>query len=131
MVEEKIEIVQKRTRLGSWIVSHQRQAHKYLDIIDEEEDDQSYSYKETDIFTEHESGDLQLVLIANMPFQCSESTETPECFLLAMPSNMGLKTCTERQLQLAVKSELQLHEGQMKDALQAVHLAIGKKAFIF
>jgi hypothetical protein len=49
-LEEKVDIAQRWTRLGSWIISNQRQAHKYLDITDEEEHDQSYAYQETDIF---------------------------------------------------------------------------------
>ena len=48
-----------------------------------------------------------------------------------MPSSLGLDECGKRRLQYAVKSEIQLRMGQCEDALQAIRMVIGRKAFIF
>ena len=131
-VEEHIDIAQRRARLSIRITSHQRQARKFLDLTDEEEDDQSYSYHDSHVFVDDDNGDPQLLPIStNSLPQKIESVDRPECFLLAMPSNLGERICRDRRLEVAVKAEMQLREGQMNDALQGVRLAIGKKAFIF
>lgn len=130
-MQEQIDIAQRRARLGTRITGHQRQAAKFLDLTDEEEDDLSYSYHDTHIFVDDDNGDPQLLPVPMVAFRSYDATDTSECFLLAMPSSLGGKTCAERKLEMAVKAELQLREGQMNDALQAVRLAIGKKAFVF
>lgn len=130
--EEQIDIAQRRGKLSTRITSHQHRARQFLNLTEQEEDDQSYSYNDTHIFVEDDKGDIQLLALDSNKSKCrEEAVEKPEAFLLGMPSNMGRETCVNRRLEVAVQAELLLREGQMNDALQAVQLAIGKKAFVF
>lgn len=131
-MEEQIDIAQRRAKLSTRIASHQCRARQFLDLTEEEEDDQSYSYNDTHIFVEDDSGDMQLLALdSEKSMFWEEPVEKPEAFLLGMPSNIGPETCVNRRLEVAVQAELLLREGQMNDALQAIRLVIGKKAFVF
>ena len=131
-LEEQIDIAQCRAKLSTQITSHQQRARQFLNLTEQEEDDQSYSYNDTHIFVEDDRGDIQLLALDSSKSKSQEEdVEKPEAFLLGMPFNIGQETCVNRRLEVAVQAELLLWEGQMNDALQAVQLAIGKKAFVF
>ena len=128
-MEEQIDIAQRRAKLSTRITSHQRRAWQFLNLTEQEEDDQSYSYNDTHIFVEDDRGDIQLLAPdSNKSTFRQEAVEKLEAFWLGMPSNIGRETCVNRRLEVAVQAELLLREGQMNDALQAVWFAIGKKA---
>jgi hypothetical protein len=132
-IEEEIEIVQRRSKLSSRITFHQHQARQLLELSAEEEDDLSYGYMDTHIWVEGDDGELTLIpeAVDNPVFQDPELRQKPERFSLSMPSHLGIAVCEQRGLSLAVHAEIQLRIGQCNDALQAVRLFIGKKAFVF
>ena len=132
-MEEKIEISQRRGKLSGRINTHQNLARKFLAITAEEEDDQSFAYEDSDLFIEGPDGQVELIpaIPDSDVFSPGHTTDLPEKFKLAMPSSIGREECQKRRLQYAVRSEIQLRIGQCDDALQAIRMIIGKKAFLF
>ena len=134
-VQEKLEIAQHRGKLLTRISAHQHRAWQWLQLTEEEEDDQSYSYQDTHHFLENADGDIWLApSVYNGDGNGSEQDallEKPECFKLALPSTLGMMMCKGRHLQAAIDAELELRTGQANDALQGVRQAIARKAFVF
>lgn len=130
---EKIEISQRQAKMSSRISTHQQRARKFLAITDEEEDDRSFSYEDSHIFVEGKDGLVDLIPATSDEdlFSSAGPSDIPEKFQLALPSSIGLEECHKRRLQYAIKYEIQLRTGQCEDALQAIRMAIGKKAFLF
>jgi len=132
-LDDEIAIAQQRIKLSSRITSHQHQAHQLLHLTDDEEDDQTFSYHDSEMFVDNGYGNVILVPQNNTNhlIQPQDPTDKPECFRLGMPSNLGMQKCQDRRLQAACDAEISLREGQMNDALQSIRLIIGKKAFVF
>jgi len=119
--------------MSSRITFHQHRARQLLEISAEEEDDLSYGYADTHVWMEGDDGELALIPDEgdNPMFPDPEVRQNPERFSLSMPSHLGLAVCEQRGLSSALHGEIQLRIGQCNDALQAIRLFIGKKAFVF
>jgi hypothetical protein len=61
----------------------------------------------------------------------STDPEEIESLQLLLPSTLGSAECDRHGLHRAVDLEIQLRVGQCNDALHAIRLAVGKKAFVF
>lgn len=123
---------QRRGKLSARIATHQHRARDFLAVTAEEEDDRTFSYEDDHIFVEGTDGLVKLIpAVPDIDVFSAGSIDLPEKFKLAMPSSIGLDKCHNRRLQYAVKSEIQLRTGQCEDALQAIRMTIGKKAFLF
>ena len=131
---EKLDIAQRRGKLSSRISAYQHRARQWLQLTEDEEDDESYSYHDTHLFLETDEGEICLAPADEMERSAQDDStglEKPEHFRLALPSTLGMSTCRMRRLQNAVEAECELRVGQANDALQAVRLAIARKAFVF
>lgn len=131
---EKLEIAQRRGKLSTRISAYQHRARQWLQLTEEEEDDESYSYEDTHLFLETDDGEICLAPVDQMERNAPDATgvlERPEHFRLALPSTLGMPICRMRHLQNAVEAECELRVGQANDALQGVRLAIARKAFVF
>jgi hypothetical protein len=133
-VPEKLEIVQRRGKLSTRISAYQHRARQWLHLNEEEEDDESYSFRDTHIFLENDDGEILLgsaVQVDRDRPDPDAAMEKPEHFKVALPSTLGITTCRSRQLHGAIDAECELRIGQANDALQGVRLAIARKAFVF
>ena len=52
-LDDDIAIAQQRVKPSSRITSHQHQAHQLLHLTDDEEDDQTFSYHDSEIFVDN------------------------------------------------------------------------------
>lgn len=128
---EQIEITKRRSRLLNRITEHQRKAHQYLLAGVSEDDD--YSFEPSEVYMVGGDGELDLVsnALASNPFLSREAGPRPECFRISLPSGMSQTIRGVRGLDHAVELEVQLRAGQCNDALKAIRLALGQKAFLF
>ena len=103
--EEEIEILQRRNKLSSRITFHQHRARQLLELSAEEEDDLTYGYADTHVWTEGEDGELTLVpdVDDNPVFLDPDMRQNAERFTLSLPSHLGLETCQRWGLSTAVK----------------------------
>jgi hypothetical protein len=131
--QELIDISQKRGRLLARLSAHQHQARRWLQLEVEEEDDRSYGFRDGFQFEEDDDGDITLQTIEDEGdlFDPDDLPEKPELFQVALPSSLGISTCTKRHLMDALASEIKLREGQCNDALQTIRLAVARKSFVY
>ena len=133
-VPEKLEIAQRRGKLLTRISSHQHRARQWLQLTEEEEDDESSCYTDTHLFLDNADGEIYLAPANHVHGPVPDAiplSEKPEHFLLSLPSTLGMQTCRTRHLEAASDAERELRMGQANDALQGVRLAIARKAFVF
>jgi hypothetical protein len=133
-VQQKLEIAQRRGKLLTRITAHQHRARQWLQLTEEEEDDESFSYADTHLFLDNADGEICLAPSIHEDGKVVDAvplSEKLEHFKLSLPSTLGMKTCRTRHLQAAIDAEQELRVGQANDALQGVHLAIARKAFVF
>ena len=128
---EQIEITKRRSRLLNRITDHQRRAHQYLQTVLPEDDD--YSFEPSEVYMVGLDGELDLVTnaLASNPFLSREAGPRPECFRISLPSGMSKTVRGVHGLDHAAELEVQLQVGQCNDALKAIRLALGQKAFLF
>ena len=129
MTAEQIEITKRRSRLLNRITDHQRKAHQYLTGAD----DDDYSFEPSEVYDIGQDGELELVSNRppDNPFVANKVGHRPVCFRLTLPSGMTRRVRWEHGVQGVAALEIQLRAGQCNDALKAIRLALGKKAFLF
>jgi hypothetical protein len=112
-------------------MDHQRKAHQYLGSPPT--DDENSSYVPSAIFVTDENGEIDLVGNDGQPdlLDGLNSGSRPECVTVVLPSGMARSTRWGLGLGEMVKVEIQLRVGQCNDALKAIRLGLGKKAFLF
>jgi hypothetical protein len=118
--EEKLDIQARRGRLLTQVTEHRQKGPAFLNIPNLGERHDSFVEDMDDDLWDDEDG-----------AECTPEPEEIESLQLLLPSTLGHQECEHRGLHRAVDLEIQLRVGQCNDALQAIRLAVGKKAFVF
>lgn len=121
---EKVELSKRRGKLKLRVAEHQKKARTFLKITAEEENQDDFDFQEEEILIDEDDHPSEIVDLFY------ESPEI-ERYRISLPSTITEQIRQARKLRKAVHAEVQLRLGQCNDALQAIRMAIGKKAFIY
>jgi hypothetical protein len=122
-VPEKLEIAQHQGKLSTHISAYQHHAQQWLHLMEEEEDDESYSFWDTHVFLESPNSEICLcsaVQVDRNHPDADAAVEKLEHFKVALLSTLGITTCRSRPLHGTINAECELRIGQANDALQGV-----------
>lgn len=125
---EKIEVSKRRGKLKARIAEHQKNARHFLKLTEEEENHEQFDFEEEEVVVDGEDNDDDNPFITNNSYL---DIADIECFAISLPSSLTPTVRQERSLAKATQAELNLRVGQCNDALQAIRMAVGKKAFVY
>jgi len=145
--DQQRDIALKRARLQEKVDTFQKQAVNILQVINDDEEEESwddapikefYTGMEFDGIGEEDEDGLPVGEHDGPPAEEHDSMNRPanrnidvEYILLHLPSHLGGNWCYENSAEDLLKMELQLREGQLNDSLHHIRIALGHKSYLF